>query len=329
MHGKLTAESTPGEGSTFHFTALLGLQSEEAVTANELRSEALVLESREILVVEDNPTTRRVLQQMLYHWGMKPTLVESGDAAIGLLQEGRLFEYILLDIQLPDIDGFAVAHTIKTMQSTNEKLSKCMIIMMLASTAQRGLVEQHSDLPISVYLNKPVFQRELMQALLKPFAKKIIPMVPKEVKEEKPKEPPTPPAVTPKNGKILLAEDNVVNQKLAMRMLEKLGYNVHLAENGLKAVQAFEREEFDLILMDVQMPEMGGFEATTRIRELEHKLGRRIPIIAMTAHAISGYREKCLEGGMDGYISKPILMDQVKKTIEEFLAQKRGMATVL
>ena len=194
--------------------------------------------------------------------------------------------------------------------------------MMLASTAaQRGLVEQHADLPIAVYLNKPIFQRELFHALIKPFISKLTPPPPKE---EIPVVQPVTKAPIPKEfkGRILLAEDNVVNQKLAMRMLEKLGYSVQLAENGLLAVQAYEKEQFDLILMDVQMPEMGGFEATAKIRDIEHKLGTRTPIIAMTAHAISGYREKCLEGGMDGYISKPILMDHVKKTIEEFLRNK-------
>jgi CheY-like chemotaxis protein len=170
MHGKLTAESTPGEGSVFHFTAALGLGKTDY---NHERKETPdpVLEGKEVLIVDDNDTVRRVLRNMLLYWKMKPTIVESGEQAIALMQEKHVFSYILLDTQMPDMDGFSVATFIRTMPTT---LSKCSIIMMLSSTAQRGTLEQHADLPISVYLNKPIGQGELLEALLKPYEKKVV-----------------------------------------------------------------------------------------------------------------------------------------------------------
>lgn len=173
------------------------------------------------------------------------------------------------------------------------------------------------------YLNKPVGQSELLYALLTPF-------------EKEPAHIPSLARDTSTGGsqllnvqgkakqRILLAEDNVVNQKLAIRLLERFGYSVTLAANGRQAVEAAREQQFDLILMDVQMPEMGGFEATAKIRELEKRRNKgHTPIVAMTAHAIQGYREKCLEGGMDGYISKPIHAESLKQTIESFICMSK------
>jgi len=187
--------------------------------------------------------------------------------------------------------------------------------MMLSTNVQRGLIEQHEILNIRVYLNKPIIQGELLDALLSPY---------KKISHHAQSQPVVLPVIPIKtNVKLLLVEDNVVNQKLAIRLLQKLGYNVKVAVNGRKAIEAVKKETFDVILMDVQMPEMGGFEATAGIRDYETKVvGRRTPIIAMTAHAIQGYREKCLEGGMDGYISKPIRVEALKKALEDVLKDK-------
>jgi len=280
-----------------------------------------MLQGLRVLVVDDNDTNRQVLKNMLLHWKMVVTGVESGAQAIALLKDHNQppFQYILLDTQMPIIDGFAVAQCLKELPTLYT--SKCTVIMMLSSTAQRGIVEKHADLPISVYLSKPIGQFELLDALLKPFQNTSERQQAESQKDSKFLD--IGETNQRRGGRILLAEDNVVNQRLVVRMLEKLGHSIYVAENGLKAVQAFESQEYDLILMDVQMPEMGGFEATSKIRELEKSRKTRTPIIAMTAHAIQGYREKCLEAGMDGYISKPIRIEVVKKTIEESFEKTR------
>jgi len=248
---------------------------------------------------------------MLSYWKMEPVLVESTQSAIEILSEKGMppFEYILLDTD--GMGGFAMAKFLNEINITD----KTSIIAMLSSTAQKGVIEQHAGLSISVYLNKPIGQYELLETLLKPF---------------KPQEshnlvdfPGIMPESKTNNSRILLAEDNPVNQQLAIKVLEKLGYNVELAKDGREAVAIAEKKSFDLILMDVQMPDISGFEATKEIREMESKLDKRTPIIAMTAHAIQGYREKCLEGGMDGYISKPMHIDALKSTLEEFLSQSQ------
>jgi len=317
MKGRLSAESTPGKGSTFHFTAIFGLGKEEPTKQN-----TEILEGLQVLVVDDNDANRNVLQNMLQCWKMKVTAVESGAQAIVLLNDKNQgpFQYILLDTQMPVVDGFAVAQCLKNFPPARSA-NNCTVIMMLSSTAQRGIVEKHADLPISVYLSKPIVQFELLDALLKPFQKS---ESSKRYTESPSKVLIPPNQESKKGGRILLAEDNIVNQRLVLRILEKIGYTITVAENGLKAVQAYEKDTFDLVLMDVQMPEMGGFEATGKIREFENATGKRTPIIAMTAHAIQGYREKCLEAGMDGYISKPIRIEAVKKTIEDFVEKARN-----
>eukprot|EP01102_Stenamoeba_stenopodia_P010819 TRINITY_DN3294_c0_g1_i6.p1 TRINITY_DN3294_c0_g1~~TRINITY_DN3294_c0_g1_i6.p1 ORF type:complete len:1754 (+),score=492.81 TRINITY_DN3294_c0_g1_i6:239-5500(+) len=318
MGGTLTAESTPGEGSTFHFTAEFGLGKEEELSC---KNELVKLAEKTALIVDDNATNRRVLKQMLLNWGLHPTEIDSGKAAIDLLQQSsKPFEYILLDAQMPDMDGIGVAQFIK--QCPSLAANKSTIIMMLSSTVQRGIIEQHADLSISVYLNKPIYQAELLDALIKHFHGKANESKQQDIGNP-PKDSKSTEVVPRRDVNILLVEDNVVNQRLAIRVLQKLGFNVTVAGNGVQAVEVCQRKTFDIILMDVQMPEMGGFEATAKIREIEGGQ-RRTPIIAMTAHAIQGYREKCLEGGMDGYISKPIHVEALRRTIEETLAKSEA-----
>jgi two-component system sensor histidine kinase/response regulator len=218
MNGKLTVESTPGQGSTFHFTVVLGLKNNHHV-ARAIEIE--ILKSREILVVEHSPIAGRVLQQMLYNCGMKATLVDTGSDAITLLQ-GKIFDYILLDMQVPGIDTLIKAiYTVKI-----------HIIAMFPSIGQTDL----NSLPITGTLDKPIYQKELTQVLLKPFAKKIVGEKALHVKQQ-----------APLHGTVLFAEDNIVNQKVGRRVLERLGLKVEIANNGVEAVQAFERREFDLV----------------------------------------------------------------------------------
>jgi len=226
---------------------------------------------------------------------------------------------VLLVSQIPeDLEGLTIAQFTENRIITKET----MIVMVLSPTAtKRDILSYHSCPPMCAYLNKPVGQSELLSALLKPFEKEPI-RLPSSFQDSGDSYDAAAGKAAQANPKqrILLAEDNVVNQKLAIRLLERFGYSVTLADNGRKAVEIVKTQSFDLILMDVQMPEMGGFEATAKIREIESQTSKgHTPIVAMTAHAIQGYREKCLEGGMDGYISKPIHAESLKQTIESFI----------
>jgi len=309
MNGKITVESEPSNGSTFHFTAKMGLGKPE--TRTHLKAKLI---KRTVLVVEGNASTRRYLTKLFDYWNMEPIVLSSGAEAIELLDRREKFDFIILDGSVKDADGFAVAEHVKNVYGSKPPT----VIMMLSSAIKRGVIERHADLPVSAYLNKPVGEIELLEILTRSLQS--LPAQ-NHVREDEHTNGEQERKTSPhRTIRILLAEDNVVNQRLALRILEKFGYNVTVAENGVKAVQHFTHETFYLILMDVQMPEMGGFEATACIREIEenHK-NKRTPIVAMTAHAIQGYREKCLEGGMDGYISKPIQIATLRKVLEEFL----------
>jgi CheY-like chemotaxis protein len=322
MQGKLTAESNPGKGSLFHFTATFGLAREETSPR-----QTAVLGGRRVLVADANETSRRILSQTLLNWRMEPIVVDTVREAIQLYAESvmvqRPFEYVLLVSQIPDdLEGLTIAQFSESQVVTKDTT----IIMALSPTAtKRDLVSWHSCPPMCAYISKPVGQSELLGALLKPFDQEPTSSMPSSAHRGSPHASDGHASQEKPRQRILLAEDNVVNQKLAIRLLERFGYSVTLADNGRKAVDIAKTQSFDLILMDVQMPEMGGFEATAKIRGLESKQAGRghTPIVAMTAHAIQGYREKCLEGGMDGYISKPIHAESLKQTIESFLCMSK------
>jgi osomolarity two-component system sensor histidine kinase NIK1 len=314
MKGKLSAESVPGEGSTFHFTARFGLgrlmpsvyQPHHAVQG-------------EILIVDDNPVSRRVLEQMMKSFGIKSTSCDNGKTALELMHKAiagnKSYELVIVDDQMPMLSGWGLAATMKN----DPLLSSTKIIMMLTDPTKRPDSLQTSQYNIVAYLTKPIIQSELLSAMSNRHSNEPNSTLPEPTPAPK-EEPPTPQAP----AQILLAEDHVVNQKLALKLLEKMGHIVTLVENGVQAVAAVQKKNFDLILMDVQMPEMGGFEATTKIREFERELGRHTPIIAMTAHALRGDREKCIEAGMDDYISKPIHANSFKSVIEKFIT-RRGL----
>jgi CheY-like chemotaxis protein len=269
-----------------------------------------------VLIVDDNFTNRRVLQGMLDRWGMRPTAVERGRIALQALQiaksTGRSFPLILLDGQMPEMDGFTLAEFI---QKDPELVGAA--IMMLTSAGQVGDAARCRKLGISAYLVKPIRQGELLdsirQVLRKAPRQEAVALVTRHVLRE-----------TQNRARILLAEDNAVNQTLAVRLLEKRGYAVTVAGDGHAALTALEKDSFDLVLMDIQMPGMDGFETTSAIRRKEELTYRHIPIIAMTAHALKGDQERCIAAGMDGFVTKPIRTSELFLAIEKALADKQS-----
>jgi CheY-like chemotaxis protein len=309
MRGKIWVESEVNQGSRFHFTARFGLQRTRV--PGTVAKDPEVLHGMRILVVDDNATNRAILLKMLAAWHAIPTAVESGARAITTLQEaqglGRLYPIILLDAQMPEMDGFALAECIK-----RNPVWKTATVMMLSSAGQHGDAKRCRDLGVCAYLTKPVRRAELLDAILKALGGRAA-------------EETTPDLVTrhslresKSRYRILLAEDNSVNQVLALRLLEKRGHTVKVAGNGREAVSALQNGSFDLVLMDVQMPEMDGFEATAAIRRQEKISGNHLFVVAVTAHAMVGDKERCLEAGMDDYITKPIRPTELDEVLERF-----------
>jgi signal transduction histidine kinase/DNA-binding response OmpR family regulator len=294
MGGRIWVESALGRGTTVHFTA--------AFDVAEIESPGLVSESMlidlPVLVVDDNPVNRRILNAQLTRWQTKPTCVASGQRALDALRAGvkagTPFSLVLLDANMPGMDGFHVAQAI----AANPELVG-VTIMMLTSSGQYGDASRARDLGIAAYLTKPVDAPALHAAICRALEDPSIQRVIRPADS-------TPAVTAPDSLRILLAEDNIVNQRVAVGLLKKRGHQVTVANNGVEALAALAATRFDLILMDIQMPQMGGFEATEEIRRRERESGGHIRIVAMTAHAMSGDRERCLEGGMDGYVSKPI-----------------------
>jgi PAS domain S-box-containing protein len=309
MGGRVWLESEPGRGSTFHFTARFGLHNQPPPP----RPQPADVRGVDVLVVDDNATNRRILEEMLGNWRMRPTAVPSGPAALAELQRaagaGRPYPLVLLDALMPEMDGFTLAGEIKQ----RPELADATLVML---SSAEGSSARARELPIAACVMKPVKQSELLDAITGCLGAA-------GRREDSPAPAPATPAVPAARpaaaGRrlcILLAEDNAVNQKLVVRLLQKRGHQVVVASNGREVLSLLERETFDLILMDVQMPEIDGFEATAAIRKSERATGRHLPVVAMTAHAMKGDRERCLQAGMDAYLSKPIQADDLFAAIE-------------
>jgi two-component system sensor kinase len=304
MNGELWVESEVGEGSEFHFTVRFGI-AKGAPPHSWFKIEELA--DLPVLVVVDNNTNRRILQDVLVNWGMQPSLAPDGPAALAELDEaatrGDPFRLVLLDMMMPTMDGFAVAERVRQ----NARLTDCTIVML--SSALTDNSARCEELGIAHNLIKPVKQSNLRDTILRVLSTQ---------KELGHAAGPAPAQVaeTPRSLRILLADDGLVNQKVARGLLERRGHQVVVANNGREAVEAVERDKFDLVLMDVMMPEMDGFEATAAIRQKEQSTGEHMQIVAMTAHALKGDRQRCLEAGMDAYLSKPVQPKVLYELIE-------------
>ena len=298
LGGRLSVESEVGRGSTFRFNARFALQTSPPARAAAIDLE--MLRDLRVLVVDDNATNRRILHDVLVGWHMKPVLTEGGRAALDVLQEAehrrQPFSLVLLDAQMPGMDGFAVADAIRH----DPHLAGSMIVM-LTSSGLRGDAARCRELGIEAYLAKPIRQADLLDTIRRVIGQQPRAETRRLVTIHSVRE-------SQRRLRVLVAEDNAVNRLLAVRLLEKRGHEVVVAATGTAALEALESQSFDLVLMDVQMPEMDGLEATIAIRERERAgaSGQHIPIIAMTANAMVGDKEQCLEAGMDAYVSKPL-----------------------
>ncbi|HTW66521.1 MAG TPA: response regulator [Bryobacteraceae bacterium] len=311
MGGEIWLDSEEGQGSTFHFTANFGIV--RGTPARAAPSDPAVLNNLRVLIVDDNATNRQILERTLLYWRARPTSVSNAADALELLRQakaaGMPFGLMLADCHMPETDGFML---VEQVQRSSDLAG--IAIVMLTSGGQRGDALRCKELGIAAYLIKPVLQADLFQAVLQVLS----------AHEQAAKPTALITRHTLREGRaslrVLLAEDNIVNQKLACRLLENHGDVVVVAANGVQALELLEQQSFDLILMDAQMPHMDGFEATAAIRSKEKVTGAHLPIVAMTAHAMVGDRQRCLAAGMDGYISKPVHPRELFETIEEVLA---------
>jgi len=297
-------ESVPEQGSTFHFTVNVAVPAATGASAHTLEPEAL--RGLAVLVVDDNATNCRILHNTLVRWGMKPVLAGGGPEALDILRQhvrsGDRFALLLLDAHMPGMDGFALAAHIK-----EDPVLAGPRIMMLSSMDIGSIRPELRE--TGHYVVKPVTRANLLSAILRVLGAESPRLVPAGGAV---------PAATGRPLSILLAEDNVVNQKVAARLLEKLGHSVEVTSNGAEALAALTRDAFDLILMDVQMPVMDGYDATLAIRAAEQGTPRHIPIVALTAHAMKGDREICLKAGMDDYLGKPIRPRELASVLERW-----------
>jgi two-component system sensor histidine kinase/response regulator len=319
MGGRIWVESETGIGSRFHFTVRLATARKREVKVENAVA-PVILSGVKVLIVDDNRTNRRILEGIVRRWGMNPTCSPDGETALAELlaaqAAGDPYDLILTDMHMPKMDGFTFVEYIKQRLELSTST-----IMMLTSGGQRGDARRCEDLGVSAYLVKPVRQAELQEAISHVLTTKeqvrAEPLIVRRFLND---------AGEPaKNLRILLAEDNAVNQKLAVRLLEKRDHHVTVVCNGKEALSALEAGDFELVLMDVQMPEMDGLEATRLLREKEKKSEHRQPVIAMTALVMKGDRERCVEAGMDGYLSKPVRQQELDEMLHKYLPRDRGV----
>jgi signal transduction histidine kinase/CheY-like chemotaxis protein len=298
MGGRVWAESVLGHGSTFHATARLGVA---AVAAEE--PETFSLAGIRVLIVDDNEINRRYFEKTLRRWRMKPIVAKDGPGALKALRDVdpmNPFRLVLLDASMPGMDGFEIADRMASMPEAG-----AATVMMLSSAVHPGDGGRCRELGVAAHHVKPLSPSELLRSIVRVLSRpgeELHRLVAKDAASL--------------TKRVLLAEDNAVNRQLVIGILERRGHAVTVAHNGKEAVAALERQNFDVVLMDVQMPEMGGLEATRLIRERETATGEHVPIVALTARAMKGDREMCLAAGMDDYISKPIDRRDLLRLVE-------------
>jgi signal transduction histidine kinase/DNA-binding response OmpR family regulator len=309
MGGRIWLESIVGRGTQFHFTVQFKTSQ---IKSQGAAGPSPILVGVRVLVVDDNHTNRCILDGIFSHWKMQAKLVESADDALAELVAARLsnetYDLIVTDMHMPGKDGFDLVQQIRADPGlTSAK------IMMLASGRSHGDANQCKLLGISTLLSKPIRQADLRDAVLGVLSAGLVAPTQSDANQQ-PAQHPQPRKVL----KILLAEDNLVNQKVAKQLLEKRHHTVVVAGTGVQALEELEKQSFDLVFMDVQMPDMDGLEATSRIRVQEKTTGAHLFIIALTAHAMKGDRERCLEGGMDDYLTKPIRPKELDAILEKY-----------
>jgi PAS domain S-box-containing protein len=310
MNGRMWVESEVGRGSTFHFVAVFGLSAE--ATRKPVSGKPDALEGLRVLVVDDNATNCRILEEMLASWRMRPTAVNDADSAMTTLRDAaearRRFDVVIADAQMPDVDGFMLARRIRR----DRRLARTRILMLTAIGHSEPRTREKKSVP-DAYLSKPVKHSDVLDALAGVFG------VSTRYARQRPAT--TPIGKRPRRVlRILVAEDNPINRKLVTTLLKKRGHKVTAVENGRAAADSAvtPKNRYDIVLMDLQMPELGGLEATAAIRAHEAGTGQRVPIVALTAHAMQGDRDRCLAAGMDGYLSKPIDVNELISTVERF-----------
>jgi len=308
MGGEIWVESEVGGGARFHFTVRLRVADAKAIEVGTIAPPEM-LRGVKVLVVDDNRTNRRILEGMLKRWEMKSRSVEGGEEALAQLsaarEAGEPYALILTDMHMPKMDGFDLVERIRQ----RPELSTATI-MMLTSAGHRGDAARCQELGVAAYLLKPIRQSELREAIARVLGAR--------------EQEGSIPLITRFSLQDARDPTSVLRVLLASRLLEKRGHRVVVTANGREALAALEKESYDLVLMDIQMPEMDGFEATAAIREKEKGSGIHQPVIALTAHAMKGDRERCLAGGMDGYLSKPIRLQELDELLEAYVARRLG-----
>ena len=311
MGGRIGVDSKPAVGTTFWFTSTLGIQSEGARSRGP--TELLRLDGLPILIVDDNATNLMILSEVLSNWGAQPVAVRDGPAALEAMRSrmarGRPFAIVLIDGMMPEMDGLGLARHIR-----NDPSIAGVLLLMLTSSGPPEDDDVCRELQISDCLTKPVRQSELLNALMKALAGNALPHV--QPGQRSPGEDRAGPVALDACLRVLLAEDHPVNQKVAVRMLERMGHSVVVASDGLEALEALECHDFDVVLMDLQMPRMDGFEALRAIRQREAGTGCRTHVAALTAHAMQGDRDRCLEAGFDNYLSKPVRQSELQAALK-------------
>jgi two-component system, sensor histidine kinase and response regulator len=308
MGGSITVASEPGLGSVFTFTAAFGKEG-----ASDQAPATLALEGRRVLIVDDNATQRAILGARLGRCGARVVTADGGCTALAAIENaqaaGAPFESMVIDVQMPAMDGFELARRVREPGRGGPRL------VLLGSGARFADAKRCEDLGNARFLPKPVLGPELIEAMQAGAGAPVLGTVGGAVE---------PAPSGPRSLRLLLAEDNSVNRHMIARLLEKRGHSVCAVENGREALAAFDAETFDLVLMDVQMPDLDGFETTAAIRERERESGRHVPILALTAHAMKGDRERCLERGMDGYTTKPVQTKELYELVDAMVGEAEG-----